>query len=292
MGDRVAVMHDGRARAGGDTRTVYEQPGERVRAGFIGSPSMSFATLGVTAERRRLTCGRASLRLVDAAAFPELPAEVTSGSARAHAPVARRTNGLVGPVAGRRRYVEMLGRETLIGVDTGGGEHFTVLWRTPTRRSPRATRCGFGVQPGRVYLFDPATTDSLAIVESGRRTHPITPSFRAMRLGSGSPANDRLGVERAAEHRPPSPPPRDRAVDGDAAGMEGPHRETDGPAHRLCGEPPRRAPLVARSGNGSSVLVHAVFMPASARAYTWPTRSRARKRRRPDRVDGRRIFEG
>src|SRR5262249_37131848 len=48
MGDRVAVMSEGGLEQVGDTRAVYEQPENVFVAGFIGSPSMSFATLDVT----------------------------------------------------------------------------------------------------------------------------------------------------------------------------------------------------------------------------------------------------
>ena len=53
MGDRVAVMNEGVLEQVGDTRTVYEHPANVFVAGFIGSPAMSFATLGAIARRRR-----------------------------------------------------------------------------------------------------------------------------------------------------------------------------------------------------------------------------------------------
>ena len=48
MGDRVAVMNEGVLEQVGDTRTVYEHPANVFVAGFIGSPAMSFATVGAT----------------------------------------------------------------------------------------------------------------------------------------------------------------------------------------------------------------------------------------------------
>ncbi len=53
MGDRVAVMSEGVLEQVGDTRTVYEHPANVFVAGFIGSPSMSFATVGVSREDGR-----------------------------------------------------------------------------------------------------------------------------------------------------------------------------------------------------------------------------------------------
>jgi ABC-type sugar transport system ATPase subunit len=166
MGDRVAVMHDGVLEQVADTRTIYERPANVFVAGFIGSPSMSFATLGVTRDDSSLDLRKGELSLslsLEAGALPELPAEVTVGIRPEHTRLWRSDDGLVGPVEGRASFVEMLGRETLIGVDTGGGEHFTVL-ADADEEIAAGDAVRFGVEPGRVYLFDPATTDSLAIV--------------------------------------------------------------------------------------------------------------------------------
>ena len=43
MGDRIAVMNDGRLEQAGTPEEVYERPANRFVAGFIGSPGMSFA---------------------------------------------------------------------------------------------------------------------------------------------------------------------------------------------------------------------------------------------------------
>jgi ABC-type sugar transport system ATPase subunit len=164
MGDRVAVMHDGVLEQVADTRTIYERPANVFVAGFIGSPSMSFATLGVTRDDGRLELRKGELSLsLEAGTLPELPAEVTVGIRPEHTRLWRSDDGLIGPVEGRASFVEMLGRETLIGVDTGGGEHFTVLADADLEiAAGDAVR--FGVEPGRVYVFDPATTASIAIV--------------------------------------------------------------------------------------------------------------------------------
>jgi len=164
MGDRVAVMHEGVLEQVADTRTIYERPANVFVAGFIGSPSMSFATLGVTREGSKLDLRKGELSLsLEGGALPELPAEVTVGIRPEHTRLWRSDDGLVGPVAGRAGFVEMLGRETLIGVDTGGGEHFSVLADADTR-IVAGDEVRFGVEPGRVYLFDPSTTDALAVV--------------------------------------------------------------------------------------------------------------------------------
>ncbi len=71
-------------------------------------------------------------------------------------------DGLVGPVAGRVEYVEMLGRETLVGIVTGGDQRFTVLAEadSPLRAGDHVR---FGVEPGHVYLFDATTQQALTV---------------------------------------------------------------------------------------------------------------------------------
>jgi ABC-type sugar transport system ATPase subunit len=62
-----------------------------------------------------------------------------------------------------RHLVEMLGRETLIGVTTGGDRQFTVLAAadTPVRAGKQVR---FGLEPGRLHLFDVTTQQALGIV--------------------------------------------------------------------------------------------------------------------------------
>jgi multiple sugar transport system ATP-binding protein len=164
MGDRVAVMHDGVLEQVADTRTIYEHPANVFVAGFIGSPSMSFATLGATRDGTRLDLRKGQLTFsVEPVSLPELPAEVTVGIRPEHTRLWVADDGLVGPIAGRASFVEMLGRETLIGVDTGDGEHFAVLADADVRINP-GDAVRFGVEPNRIYLFDPASSAALAIV--------------------------------------------------------------------------------------------------------------------------------
>jgi len=78
MGDRIAVMNEGRLEQVGTPAELYEQPVNTFVAGFIGSPGMSF----VRPEFARLW-----------------------------------QDGMVGPFEGEVEYVEALGRETFVGVD-------------------------------------------------------------------------------------------------------------------------------------------------------------------------------
>jgi multiple sugar transport system ATP-binding protein len=55
LGDRIAVMHEGKVQQLGTPREIYDSPANRYVAGFIGSPAMNFITCDL-AERdgRRL----------------------------------------------------------------------------------------------------------------------------------------------------------------------------------------------------------------------------------------------
>ena len=92
-------------------------------AGFIGSPAMSFATVRATRNGDALTLSRGELSLtLPSARLPDgVPAEVVVGIRPEHCHLWRDGRGLVGPIAGRTQFVEMLGRETLIGVETAAG---------------------------------------------------------------------------------------------------------------------------------------------------------------------------
>jgi ABC-type sugar transport system ATPase subunit len=91
LGDRIAVMNEGGLEQVGTPEEVYDEPANVFVGGFIGSPPMSFLPwqgelLGVRPEHVRPW-----------------------------------SDGLLGPVEGRVAYVEAVGRETLVGVDTDTG---------------------------------------------------------------------------------------------------------------------------------------------------------------------------
>ena len=97
MGDRIAVMNEGRLEQVGTPEELYDEPANRFVGGFIGSPPMSF-----------------------------LPWDgVTVGVRPEH--VLPWREGLLGPIDGRVAYVEALGRETLVGVDVDTGARLVTV---------------------------------------------------------------------------------------------------------------------------------------------------------------------
>jgi ABC-type sugar transport system ATPase subunit len=165
MGDRVAVMSDGQLEQVGDTRTVYEHPANVFVAGFIGSPGMTFATLDASRNGGPLTLARGGVSLtVDApGATEQLPGEVTIGIRPEHAHVWRDGGELTGPIEGTVTFVEMLGREALLGLSVGDDQRFTVFTDADAH-TQIGDRLPFGVERGRLYLFDPSTEHALGVV--------------------------------------------------------------------------------------------------------------------------------
>ena len=165
MGDRVAVMSEGVLEQIGDTRTVYEHPANVFVAGFIGSPAMSFASMGAAPGADGLTLQRGTLHLqVNSTTVPDgLPTEVIVGVRPEHARLWTETDALHGPIDGEAEYVEMLGRETLIGVKALDDVRFTV--HADARATVRVgDRVRFGLEQGRLHLFDPETQRALGVV--------------------------------------------------------------------------------------------------------------------------------
>jgi ABC-type sugar transport system ATPase subunit len=163
MGDRVAVMNEGVLEQVGAPRTVYEHPVNVFVGGFIGSPAMSFASVQAVRNGDALTLSRGQLSLeLGLARMPDgVPSEVIVGIRPEHAHVWRDGEGLLGPIEGRTAFVELLGRETLIGVVTAGDLRFTVL-ADPDATARPGERISFGIEPGRLHLFDAGTERTLS----------------------------------------------------------------------------------------------------------------------------------
>ena len=166
MGDRVAVMSEGVLEQVGDTRAVYEHPANVFVAGFIGSPAMSFATVNATLTGPGLMLSRGELSLrLDGVRLPPggVPPEVIIGVRPEHTGLWDEGRGLIGPIEGRVEYVEMLGREALIGLVAAGEQRFTVLADADISARP-GDLVDFGVEPGKLYLFDPTTEQAVGVV--------------------------------------------------------------------------------------------------------------------------------
>jgi len=150
MGDRIAVMNHGRLEQVGTPEELYERPANLFVAGFIGSPSMSLVPLA-----------RLALEL------PAAPADAVVGVRPEHARLWDGSDGLLGPLEGEVAYVEALGRETFLGVDSGADARFVVSVAGRASAQP-GERVRFGLAPGGLLLFDGDSGRALGALAGAR----------------------------------------------------------------------------------------------------------------------------
>ncbi len=151
LGDRVAVMHEGRLQQLGPPRQLYDQPANTFVAGFIGSPSMNLCTLPV--ENGSVSLGgtrvevRANGRGELVLGFRPESLELASEGMPAEVEV-----------------VEEIGADAYVFcvADLPGGETKLVA-RTDTRGAPeRGARVVLKPKPDEAHIFDPVTGERLA----------------------------------------------------------------------------------------------------------------------------------
>jgi ABC-type sugar transport system ATPase subunit len=155
MGDRIAVMCDGRLEQCGSPDELYERPANRFVAGFIGSPAMSF--FEASAQDGRLRASGIDVPAPDGA---QLPASVTVGVRPEHGRLWRDDAGLLGPIEGEVEYVEALGRETFIGVRCG--EALLAVGAEGRVAVSPGERVRIGLVPDGLRYFDPESGAALA----------------------------------------------------------------------------------------------------------------------------------
>jgi ABC-type sugar transport system ATPase subunit len=162
MGDRIAVMNDGRLEQVGTPEELYERPANVFVGGFIGSPAMSFITASaqrVDGGGTRLLAGEVDLVLPG---VEGLPSEVVVGVRPECARIWDPSHPtMAGPVAGEVSFVEALGRETFVGVHIGEDRRVVVHHDGRSTLLP-GDRVEFGVLPNTLRFFDAASGQALA----------------------------------------------------------------------------------------------------------------------------------
>jgi multiple sugar transport system ATP-binding protein len=191
MGDRIAVLHNGRLQQYGRPREVYARPASLFVARFIGSPEMNLyeATLDDVGDlvlgsqrlalgrRRPALDGRAGRTVIVGVRPEDLvlgPAEPAPGPGSASASDSAHAGTLTADV----RVVEPLGSElhAIFSIDapTAGDRDLTasadeteglfpgLAYNGVARLGPRAKvapgqRVTFRVDPNRLHFFDPGT---------------------------------------------------------------------------------------------------------------------------------------
>jgi multiple sugar transport system ATP-binding protein len=161
MGDRIAVMRDGLLQQVGSPQDLYDHPVNIFVAGFIGSPSMNFAT--TKSEGKDLMFGGAKLELtgVQARAAESRPdgAQVLIGFRPEHIELANGQDGSAVRFPAKVDVVEYLGNEELIHAQAEGSEIVALL------PSDRKVGVGDNVQLAvpmeKLHIFDPESEKTL-----------------------------------------------------------------------------------------------------------------------------------
>ena len=157
MGDRVALLKDGRLQQCAAPQELYDRPANTFIAGFIGAPPMNL--LPAAHEDGRLTIGGTGIDVPDAhrAAVGDLD-HVTVGVRPEHLRLA--DDGIPGTVS----LVEELGAEIHLHVRTEpkAGEEVTVVLRADRHQPHRlGETVHLRMRPGSVLSFHPRTTELL-----------------------------------------------------------------------------------------------------------------------------------
>jgi len=133
MGDRVAVMRDGRLEQVGTPQEVYDRPATLFVASFIGSPPMNLLAarhFGLHLDGRQLLVG-------------VRPEHVRLGAD--------------GPLVGRVVRVESLGHEYLVSCRLEDDEIVVARWSTLERAPDEGALVRITAHPSHLHLFDEAT---------------------------------------------------------------------------------------------------------------------------------------
>jgi multiple sugar transport system ATP-binding protein len=127
LGDRIVVMKEGFVQQVGTPLELYRKPANRFVASFIGSPSMNFITVNVTAEAHHFVLASQGLQFrVPTARFSDLGSRVGRSVCvgmrpqhiRLGAPVNENQIGFKGTVV----VTEQLGDEQLLAIRLGDAE--------------------------------------------------------------------------------------------------------------------------------------------------------------------------
>jgi multiple sugar transport system ATP-binding protein len=157
LGDRVVVMRDGVVQQVGEPLELYNEPTSRFVAGFIGSPSMNFATVKVTEADGGLWAINEGIRImVSAEKSVRLRRYVGEQVALGIRPEDLRLASSDDPEQpgfdAVVEVVEKLGSQILLNVKVGSAMMVAAV--EPTVRARARERLRLAVNPERVHFFD------------------------------------------------------------------------------------------------------------------------------------------
>jgi multiple sugar transport system ATP-binding protein len=143
LGDRVAVLGDGRLQQCATPRELYTQPANMFVAGFIGSPAMNLCTVSCTNGSIQL--GGVDVRSASQGHGSEVVVGLRPES------IELATDGIPAEV----EVVEELGADSYVFASSGIGR---LVARCETRHAPqRGERVQLRPKAGEAHLFDPSS---------------------------------------------------------------------------------------------------------------------------------------
>ena len=154
LGDRLVVMHEGRAAQIASPMEIFERPADTYVAGFIGSPSMNFLPAIITEDAKAATLSDGNIIALPHGQFAALPGQkVTLGIRPEHI-------SLPGPLRLITDLIEPLGSESVVHGKLASGEIMAL--RLPGA-PPSAAVLEIAPRTEHLHVFD---------AETGKRLPP------------------------------------------------------------------------------------------------------------------------
>jgi multiple sugar transport system ATP-binding protein len=164
MGDRVVVMLKGRIQQMGTPKELFNTPTNRFVAGFIGSPSMNFVRARVESggavfagDNFRLQLPTALAEAVARRGLEDVWVGVRPEHLRLHNDTVTTDSNLIQSVV---EVVEPQGSTTIMQLSVGKEIRLIAQFNEQLDREP-GTLLVLSVAPESIYLFDPATDESV-----------------------------------------------------------------------------------------------------------------------------------
>ena len=154
LGDRLVVMHEGRAAQIASPMEIFERPADTYVAGFIGSPSMNFLPATITEDAKAATLSDGNIIALPTGQYATHPGQkVTLGIRPEHI-------SLTGPLRLISDLVEPLGSECVVHGKLASGEIMAL--RLPGA-PPSAAVLEIAPRTEHLHVFD---------AETGKRLPP------------------------------------------------------------------------------------------------------------------------
>ncbi|MGB6796765.1 MAG: sn-glycerol-3-phosphate ABC transporter ATP-binding protein UgpC [Xanthobacteraceae bacterium] len=157
LGDRVVVMKDGIVQQVGEPLDLYNEPTTRFVAGFIGSPAMNFATVGIIEEEGAICAVGEGIRLkltppLAARLQAHVGHQVTLGIRPEDLWIARDSDAKDLSVGAVVEVIERLGSQILLDVRVGSAMMVAAV--EPTVRTKTREQLRLALNPERLHFFD------------------------------------------------------------------------------------------------------------------------------------------